>query len=280
MRRRAVPLAARGLEAATGLTEGALRALGTAAPWMRQSAGLAAVEHRPWPLPRRPWLMGQTWERLLFAHWRVEPDRLRKLMPAELPPDTHDGAAWVGLTPFEITGLRLRGTPPPPLLSRFPEMNLRTYVTVDGRRGIHFFSLDAGSRAAVAAARSVYRLPYAHARMSVRARGDRTEYASRRARDHAAFSGDYRPSGPAFTARPGTLEHFLAERYCLYVVDERRRILRGDIHHPPWAIQPATGSVRQNTVAEAAGIELPDEAPLLHYCRRQDMVAWSLAPAR
>jgi uncharacterized protein YqjF (DUF2071 family) len=280
MPRRAVLLAARGLEAATGRTEAALRALGPAASWTRQSAGLEVVGHRPWPLPGRPWLMGQTWERLLFAHWRIEPDRLRRVIPAELTPDTHDGAAWIGLTPFEITGLRLRGTPPPPLLSRFPELNLRTYVTVAGRPGIHFFSLDAGSRAAVAAARSAYRLPYAYARMSVRARGDRTQYQSRRERELAAFAGEYGPSGSEFTARPGTLEHFLAERYCLYVVDEHRRILRGDIHHPPWPLQPATCSLSENTVASAAGITLPDEAPLLHYCRRQDMVAWSLAPAR
>lgn len=267
----------RGLEAAAGLAERALRALAPVAPWRRQSDGLREVGHRPWPVPQRPWLIGQTWERLLFAHWRVEPDRLHALLPRELSLDTHEGAAWVGLAPFEVTGFRLQGTPPPPRVSRFPEMNLRTYVTVDGRPGIHFFSLDAGSRAAVLAARLTYRLPYVHARMAVHARGPRTEYVSRRDDGSGAFRAEYRPTGAVFTAAPGTLEYFLAERYCLYVV-AGGRVLRGDIHHPPWSLQPATASFAENAVAAADGLELPSEPPLLHYSHRQDMVAWSLAP--
>lgn len=223
--------------------------------------------------------MGQTWQRLLFAHWRVDRERLGSLIPPELALDTYGDAAWVGLTPFALTGLRLRGTPPLASASRFPEMNLRTYVSVDERPGIHFFSLDAASRAAVKAARLTYRLPYVHARMAVRADGDKVEYVSRRDDGSAAFAGEYEPRGPAFVARPGTLEHFLTERYCLYVVDERGRILRGEIHHPPWSLQPATAALRRNTVAAAAGIELPDEPPLLHYCSRQDMLAWALEPA-
>jgi uncharacterized protein YqjF (DUF2071 family) len=223
--------------------------------------------------------MGQTWQRLLFAHWRVDPERLRSLMRSELALDTYGGAAWVGLTPFALTGLRLRGTPPLGSASRFPEMNLRTYVSVDERPGIYFFSLDAASRAAVTAARLTYRLPYVHARMAVRAHGDTVQYVSRRDDGSAAFAGEYGPRGPAFVARPGTLEHFLTERYCLYVVGNGGRIFRGEIHHPPWRLQPATAALRRNTVAAAAAIELPDEPPLLHYCGRQDMVAWALEPA-
>jgi uncharacterized protein YqjF (DUF2071 family) len=276
--RRTLP--ARGLGAAAGLSEVALRALAPRAGWRRQSDGLRQVGHRPYPPPQRPWLMGQTWERLLFAHWRLEPERLAALMPPELAPDTYGGAAWLGLTPFALTGLRLRGTPPLASASRFPEMNLRTYVSVEERPGIHFFSLDAGSRAVVKAARLTYRLPYVHARMTAGAQGDEVEYASRRDDGSAAFAADYAPRGTAFVARPGTLEHFLTERYCVYVVDDQRRILRGEIHHPPWKLQPATAALRQNCVAAAAGIALPDEPPLLHYSGRQDMLAWSLEPVR
>jgi uncharacterized protein YqjF (DUF2071 family) len=89
------------------------------------------------------WVMGQTWESLLFAHWRLQPERLQRLVPG-LPVDTFGGDAWLGITPFVVTGLRVVGTPPVPGLSRFPELNVRTYVTLEDKPGIYFFSLDGG----------------------------------------------------------------------------------------------------------------------------------------
>ena len=67
--------------------------------------------------------------------------------PLEL--EVRDGHAWVGITPFVIRACRFRGLPVVPILSGFPELNLRTYVRAAGKPGIWFFSLDAGSRAAV-----------------------------------------------------------------------------------------------------------------------------------
>src|SRR4051794_11874927 len=106
-----------------------------------QSRGLAERAHRPWPVPEAPWVMGQTWEDLLFAHWPLPVDVLRPHLPDALPIDTYDGHAWLGITPFEVLGLRVRGTPPIPRLSRFPELNVRTYTTLGGKPGIWFFSL-------------------------------------------------------------------------------------------------------------------------------------------
>src|SRR4051812_10743462 len=142
----------------------------------RQRDTLQETAHRPWPLPDRPWLMGQTWERLLFAHWRVPHDALRRHVPPELELDAYEGEHWVGVTPFVVTALRPRALPPPPVGSRFAELNVRTYVTRDGKPGIWFFSLDAASLVAVAAARRGYRLPYFRASMAV----DRPAYASER----------------------------------------------------------------------------------------------------
>ena len=120
--------------------------LGAAA---RQACGLDEIGHRPWPLPDEPWMQAQTWEDLLFAHWRVDAGDLARLLPPELPLDTYDGAAWLGITPFRLTDLRLRGMPPLPWRVGFPELNVRTYATADGRPGIWFFSLDAASVLAV-----------------------------------------------------------------------------------------------------------------------------------
>jgi uncharacterized protein YqjF (DUF2071 family) len=164
-------------------------------------------------------------------------------------------------------------------VSRFPEVNVRTYTTVDGRPGIYFFSLDAASSLAVAAARWAYSLPYFPARMSIVRDGERVAYRSERV---ASRPGElrmgYRSTGAVFEAGEGSLEQFLAERYCLYTLDERRRVHRADIHHSPWPLQPAEAALEVNTMAEAARIELSPDPPLLHFSKRQDVLIWSLEP--
>ena len=223
--------------------------------------------------------MGQTWLDLLFAHWRVPEEQLRPLVPDGLELDTFDGSAWLGVTPFVVTGLRLRGTLPVPRVSTFPELNVRTYATADGKPGIWFLSLDAGSLLAVQAARRSYRLPYFRARMSAERRGAWIEYSCARSEGAGrpfVFTGRYRPTGDVFNAEPGTLEYFLTERYCLYA-EEGGRLFRADIHHAPWPLQTAEAEIELNTMPPA-GIELGDEPPLLHFAGRQDVVVWPLAP--
>src|SRR3954453_20609602 len=213
-----------------------------------QSLALEQTAHRPWPLPRGPWLQGQTWRDLLFAHWPVPAEALRPAVPPVLPVDTFAGTAWLGITAFAVTGARPHGLPPVPGVSAFLETNVRTYTTVDGRPGIWFFSLDAASALAVAGARRTYRLPYFHARMQATRRDARTDYRTTRDDPAAALTLTYGPAGDVFQAAQGTLEHFLTERYCLYVPDERRRILRADIHPPPWPLQPAEARIETNTM--------------------------------
>jgi uncharacterized protein YqjF (DUF2071 family) len=223
--------------------------------------------------------MRQTWNDLMFAHWRIDVEDLERVVPPQLPVDTQDGSGWVGVTPFLVSGLRLRGTPPVPPFSRFPELNVRTYVTVDGKPGIYFFSLDAARRSAVFAARRGYRLPYFHAQMSFSA-GAELEFRSERLSDDgppADFGSRYRPQGAVSPPAPGSLEEFLTERYCLYTLDARGRIHRGEIHHPPWPLQRAQATLSRNTMAAALGFQLQGD-PLLHFARRQDVLLWPIAP--
>ena len=243
----------------------------------RQAATLDVVDHRPWPLPRRSWIQGQTWDHLLFAHWRVPEAMLREHVPDELPLDSFDGSCWLGITPFRVNGLRLRATFPVPGLSSFLELNVRTYVTYDDKPGIWFFSLDAESRLAVEAARRTYALPYHHASMRAHSLGEAVDYVSRRRDDGHGFDGRYRPTGVAAPPQQGTLEHFLTERYCLYTTRDGE-LFRADIHHPPWPLQPAEAEIRENTMPPP-GIELDGE-PLLHFSERQDVIIWPLEPAR
>lgn len=248
----------------------------------------AETAHRPWPLPRGPWVLFQSWHNLLFAHWRLPADQLRSLVPAPLELDLHEDDAWVGITPFEIRDFRVRGLPAVPKLSDFPELNLRTYVRSAGKPGIYFFSLDAGSRLATLGARVGFRLPYRTATMSVEeeqeeeeaaaagseAAAGRFRYRSEREGGVARFRAVYGPVGPVFKAEPGTLEHFLTERYVLFTVLRSGAVLEAEIHHRPWPLQPAEGSVEGSQLAAAEGVSLPDEAPLLHFSHRQETLIW------
>lgn len=233
--------------------------------------------HRPWPLPQSPWLMTQSWHDLLFAHWPVDAALLRARLPPGFSLDLYDGQAWVGVVPFRMTNVAPRFVPALPFVSAFAEINVRTYVTLHGRPGVYFFSLDAESTMAVATARSLLHLPYFSAQMSVRCDGPRVEYTSRRTGSDGApaeFVARYQPAGPSFQPLPGTLDYFLTERYCLYNVDARFRAYRLDIHHLPWTLQPVEATIEVNTMAEAAGIRLPAMPPRLHFAARQDMLAW------
>jgi uncharacterized protein len=224
---------------------------------------------------KRPWVMKQQWHDLLFAHWRVPVEVLRPVVHPAIPVDEFDGSAWIGVTPFKVEGFRPRWLPPPPGLSSFLECNVRTYATIGGRPGIWFFSLDAESRFAVRGARRFWRLPYFLAEMDAGAR-----YSTRRVSDdgpRAELKIEYAPTGGEYHAEPGTLEHFLTERYCLYTVDDEGRAMRGDIDHPPWPLQPARAELHRNTMGEQIGVDLDGE-PLLHYAARQDVIFWPIRP--
>jgi uncharacterized protein len=247
-------------------------------PLPRVKMILGSTAHRPWPLPSGPWIMAQVWHELLFAHWPIDAAALRSHLPAKLQIDTFDGKAWVGIIPFRMSGVRPRGLPPLPWLSAFPELNVRTYVIAEGKPGVWFFSLDAANPIAVTAARLSFHLPYFNARMVCRRHDDTwIHYQSERTHRHAPaaiLQARYAPVGSVFHPQPGSLEHFLSERYCLYST-KGVTLFRGEIHHPPWSLQSAEAHFDRNTMAEASGLSLPNASPLLHFARRQDMLAWA-----
>ena len=241
----------------------------------RQARSLQHVGHRPWPVPEGRWVAAQTWEDLLFAHWRVPLEEIRHHVPHELEVELHEGSAWVGVVPFRLTGLRLRGGMPLPRVSSFLELNVRTYVrTWDEKPGVWFFSLDASSPLAVRAARRLFKLPYFDARMSLEHRDGWRDYECVRSGERGkVFSGRYRPTGKkVFHAEPGSLEAFLTERYCLYAADRTGALFRAEIHHEQWPLQRAEAELELTSIAP---FELHGE-PLCHFAGRLDMLLWPL----
>ena len=218
--------------------------------------------------------MQQTWNHLLFAHWPVAKETLRLLVPSVLELDTFNGQCYVAVTPFHMSNVRGRWLPAIPGTSKFAELNVRTYVTFGGKPGVFFFSLDAASRAAVWGARMTYHLPYFHARMKVQETNGQIRYESFR-NPGTQFRGTYRPVGAVQLRDPGTLEHWLTERYCLYTVFHGS-VLRAEINHEQWPLQDAEAEISANTMASAAGIALPQVLPALHFSQKLDVLIWPL----
>jgi uncharacterized protein YqjF (DUF2071 family) len=217
------------------------------------------------------------WHDLLFLHWPLQPDLIRPLIPAALELETFEGWCWIGVVPFRMSGVRPRYIPLP---LAFPELNVRTYVRARGRSGVWFFSLDAASWLAVRGARWLG-LPYYYAAMTVEPNGEAVHYKSLRVDGKAApaeFIASYRPKGPAYQALPGTLDHWLTERYSLYAALEPQRVVYGEIHHMPWLLQPAEVELCTNTMIQASGLELPEIKPICHFARYQEVVAWPIMP--
>lgn len=241
--------------------------------------------HANFKSPSGRWLMRMVWHDLLFMHWKVDATRLRELIPASLKIDTFEGEAWIGIVPFRMTGVSLRYTPDFPWLSKFPELNVRTYVLgPDGKPGVWFFSLDATNPIAVRGARWLYHLNYVDAKISLekvqgRECGTWIKYRSNRTHRGefpAKLKVEYRPIGEPFEAQPGTRDHWLTSRYALYSASPAGQVFQGDVEHDPWELREAQAIVHSNTMTEGLGIELPADAPVLHFAQTTDVVAWPL----
>jgi uncharacterized protein YqjF (DUF2071 family) len=237
-------------------------------------------EPRQWPVMR------QNWRELLFVHWAVPAEELRALVPPQLDLDLFDGTAYVGVVPFTMNGVRPVGLPPVPGLSSFHETNVRTYVHYAGRDpGVWFFSLDAANRVAVALARGLFHLPYYSAQMFLEREAatrpdDRRPilYAGVRSRPDprpASYLIRACPTGTAQAAQPGTLEHFLIERYILYALTGDR-LYQGRVHHHPYPVQGANVLALDESLLAAAGIRRPDSAPLGHFAAGVDVIVYAL----
>jgi uncharacterized protein YqjF (DUF2071 family) len=233
---------------------------------------LLELDHRPWPIPSRPWIFRQSWRDLAFLHWPIAAEKLRPLVPPSLAIEEFEGSSWIGVVPFRMTGVMLRPLPDLPWVSAFPELNVRVYVERDGKPGVWFLSLDAANPVAVWGARRFFHLPYHLAGMSLVEHAGAIRYRSRRA--GAEFVARYRPTSDVYRAARGTLEHWLTERYCLYALAPDGSLWRNDVHHPQWPLQSASVEIVENSMLAPHGLEVEGPPALVHFARRLDVIVW------
>lgn len=240
------------------------------------------TSHKPRLLPPGRWLMRQRWNDLLFAHWPVPAAAIAPLVPEGLQVETFQGSAWLGAMPFWMDRIKIRGLPVFPGAGNFPDLSLRTYVREERTetRGVFCLSLDSSSLMAVGLGRTFFHLPYFWAEMHMEQRTERefAFYSRRRfAGRPVLFKARYRGLGPSQRLaenRPGTLEHFLVERTCLFSRNRFGEPVRANLHQAAWSLEEAEAEIELNDLAAALGIRLPEQPPVLHYSRRLAVYVW------
>jgi uncharacterized protein len=201
---------------------------------------------------RRP-VMRQRWADLAFLHWPVDESEVQARLPVGLRPDLHAGTAWVGLVPFEMRRLRVPATPALPWLSRFVEVNVRTYVRDRaGRPGVWFDSLDASRLGAILVARTVFGLPYCWSQARYDATATARSWTVARRWPHsegAATMISVAPRGPRIAS---ALDRFLTARWGMYT-RRRSHLFYGPISHRPWPLHDAELLELDDSLVRAAG---------------------------
>jgi len=247
---------------------------------------LFRTSHRPRPLPSGRWSLVQRWNDLLFAHWPLDPKLLTPALPAELHPDLFNGSAWIGVVPFWMDRLKFRTLPPFPAGNGLPGLNLRTYVRhrQTGVSGIYLLSHETNSMLTAGFGWAFTRLPIHLAEMSFEHRREREFgfYSRRRfTRSQVLFKARYRGLGPTrklAELRPGSLEAFLLDRSCVFLLDRSGRPAQANIHYINSPLEEAEAEIEQNDLATALGISLPPMDPVLYYSRRMAAYVWPPEP--
>ncbi|WP_135820665.1 YqjF family protein [Halostella litorea] len=214
-------------------------------------------------------LVSMRWRDLLFAHYPVALDRLRPRLPDAVSLETFDGQAWLGVVALTMTDVRPRFAP---FGRTFPQVNLRTYVTIEGDPGVYFLSMDADERLAVTAARRTLGVPYYLSDASIRRRGSAVTVTSERVQagePDARLRATYEPDGPLEPVADGSFEDFAIDRYRLYLPG-RGGIYTALVDHDPWRLRTATAEIAENTLFSAAGVGRPSADPRLHVAPAYD----------
>jgi uncharacterized protein YqjF (DUF2071 family) len=212
------------------------------------------------PSPLR-WVWSQRWLDVLFLHWRTSPAQLRRHIPSPLEVHQYAGAAWMSLVLFRLR-VRPRGVPFLPGLSNLLEANLRTYVQFQDRPGIWFLDVLADNRFAIEAARCLTPMPYRSAEVHYTAERNRYGYQIRR--KAAILDCEIETTGRQQTVSDDSLDHWLLERYRLYIRG-RRGLMYAEVAHPPWSVRPAELLQFSNTIGQDLGLDLSGVPDLAHF---------------
>ena len=228
---------------------------------------LATTFHRTRKLPSGPWKYYQEWNDALFLHWEIPVDILRKSVPENLKLDLFEGKAYVSLVAFTMQKIRPKNLPAVAYISDFHEINLRTYIKNDNKKGVYFLNIEAEKTLSAFIARKMSGLPYGKSAIN---RANES-YVSVNA--EKGFSLDAQFEVREIVADKSDLDKWLTERYCLYL-DQDKKMYRYEVHHKEWELKNVKIN-RLNLKYNIGEFSLPQETPeLVHYSEGVKVVAW------
>jgi uncharacterized protein YqjF (DUF2071 family) len=237
------------------------------------------VTHRPWPIISQNWIIRQSWSNVLFIHWPISAELLRPHIPRSLEIDTFDGTAWMSVVVFVMEGIYLRGLSALSVTPKFAEINVRTYVHLDGKPGVYFMSLDVGDLASLMIAKRWYRLPYKAAQISFQKEGRTFLCQSlRKGKSNVpiGFHGNFIPLSGVYLSKKEMFDYWLTERYCFFSANKRGNIYGGEIHHQPWPLQKVEIEICRNSLFTPFQFDLSEEKTIAHFSKGLDTLFWNI----
>ncbi len=228
---------------------------------------LGDLVHRPWELPKGKWQYYQEWNDVIFLHWEVPFHELRKLVPQQLNLDDFNSVYYISLVAFTMQKIRPRNLPSLKPISDFHEINVRTYIDNNGKKGVYFLNIEAEKWLSAFIAKKLSGLPYEKATIH-RAH---ESYTSINIEKNFRLEINYRLNGPLINK--SELDKWLTERYCLYLI-QKNKTFRYDIHHREWSISPIELK-HLNLTYQLGKLDLSSERIVkAHYSEGVKVVSW------
>jgi len=215
----------------------------------------------------KSWIMTQIWQDVLFLHWPVSPKDLEQYIPQELQLDLYENNGWLSAVLFKVKGQRLRFLPPFPGVGSHLQLNVRTYVTYNGMKGVYFFNSDVTNRFIVQIA-TMGSLSYRHSKIALKQKGNNFSFTSLyHGVQDERLKISYQPIASEISS--STFEKWLVERYHSWS-KWKSLLFRIDIDHMPWQLQRVQINIESNTVAPFVKESIQGIQPIAHYSKSKE----------
>ncbi|MGM7682306.1 YqjF family protein [Cytobacillus sp. Hm23] len=226
---------------------------------------------------RQP-LFKQIWEDLIFAHWPVCKRSLEKVIPYPLKLDCYEHQAWISIVFLSMSGMYVNGIPFLSLFKPFQQINVRTYVSYQGIRGVFFLKIHASNFFASRLAAFFYHLPYTYSIITTDNDQNRYSYmCSQKQRQFSPFlHAHFTIDDEEFTPHNEDFVSFLVNRYCLFIVNKHNNVYRGDLLHEPWLLRKGTCTSFDSSSFFDQNLSIIKEQPIVHYSSKKDALLWGL----
>lgn len=233
---------------------------------MKSAEILKQIEHRPFKYPKTSWKFYQEWNKAIFLHWEVDSKLIQPLLPKGLTLDIINNKTWVSLVAFDMNNIGIKNLPKPPYISDFYEINIRVYITCNGKPSVYFLSMEGNKRSSCKILKMVSKFPYRYSKMN---RND-SSYNSENKKFNDTFNIEYNIKNTA--VKKDKIDLWLTERYAVFQ-DYKTHIIEYDVHHIEWPIQNIT--IQNLNVNYPRFSHLVNNQPdKVHYSSGVEVLTW------